>query len=197
MDNGQEKRMIDTYEVLQAIHIGDKEVLFCEDKTAEYRYMCCYYTCGSIVDSAFDGEGSNDYLEIMQLFCERVQGQIEQVRTEQIPGMDIITSDKCYPDDCGESINGKVVAMSADSLRGEYRSADRQLYLVTGGFGAEANSRGSAVYCTNLYHGGHARFERRDVQGIVKAEHMPEWTHKKLEALKKIQARKRSEQEAR
>lgn len=42
------------------------------------------------------------------------------------------------------------MAVRAGVLRNEYQTADRQLVLVTGGFGSHANSRGSAVFCTNL-----------------------------------------------
>ena len=70
-------------------------------------------------------------------------------------------------------------------LRSEYQRADRQLYLVTGGFGASANSRGSAVFCKNLHTGEHTRFERRDVLGEVKPERLPDWAKKKSEDLPK------------
>ena len=51
---------------------------------------------------------------------------------------------------------------------------------VVGGFGASANSRGSAVYVTNLYNGKTSRFERCDIQGEVKPEHIPHWALEKL-----------------
>lgn len=57
MDN--EKRVVDTYEVIHAIPIGDKEVLLCEDKSAEHRYMCCYFESNGLVSHAFDGQGGN------------------------------------------------------------------------------------------------------------------------------------------
>ena len=185
-----EKRMIGNYEVLQAIHIGDNEVLFCEDSAAECRYMCCYCTRNEILEQTFDGKGSDDYLEIMQLFCERVQGQIVQAREQHIPDMGVISADMCYPNDRGESIDGKVVVMRADSLRPEYRSAERQLYLVRGGNGARGNARGNAVFCYNLYTGKHTRFERYDVQGVIKPEHMPKWARERLVGLQRGMKRK-------
>ena len=59
---------------------------------------------------------------------------------------------------------------------------DRQLFLVTGGFGASANARGSAVFCKNLYDGKNTRYERMDVLGEVKPERMPDWAKEKAAA---------------
>ena len=54
---------------------------------------------------------------------------------------------------------------------------------VTGGFGASANSRGSAVFCTNLHTGKSTRYERMDVMGEIKPECMPEWAKEKAQEL--------------
>lgn len=78
-----------------------------------------------------------------------------------------ISADQCHKNDFSKSIVGKIVAIRVDALRREYRSADHQLVLVNGGFGASANARGSAVYATNLYSGKESRYERRDVLGEI------------------------------
>jgi len=57
--------------------------------------------------------------------------------------------------------------------------------LVIGGFGAHANSRGSAVYCTHLNNGEHTRFERYQVLGVVKE--LPDWAK---DSLARLQAEK-------
>lgn len=51
---------------------------------------------------------------------------------------------------------------------------------VTGGFGAEANSRGHACYCTNLYSGAVCRIERPYVLGIVPEDRLPDFAKKTL-----------------
>ena len=56
------------------------------------------------------------------------------------------------------------------------------IFLVTGGFGASANARGSAVFCKNLYDGKNTRYERMDVLGEVKPERMPDWAKEKAAA---------------
>ena len=79
-------------------------------------------------------------------------------------------------------INGKIIAINPAVLKPEYQRADRQLHLVTGGFGASANARGSAVFCRNLYDGKNTRYERMDVLGEVKPERMPDWAKEKAAA---------------
>ena len=149
MPKENKARMIGTYEVLQSIHIGDREVLFCEDKTAEQRYACCYYHQGNIIGEATEGEGSNDYLEVMELFCQRVQSQIEQMRAARLPDMEVITADMCHPNEYDQSIDGKVIAIRSEALRPEYRSAEYQIHLVCGGNGAREIALSKTVYCYN------------------------------------------------
>ena len=64
---------------------------------------------------------------------------------------------------------------------------------MTGGFGASANSRGSAVFCKNLYDGKTARYERMDVLGEVKPECMPDWAKEKAEAISRKHKTKEQE----
>ena len=64
-----------------------------------------------------------------------------------------------------------------------------------GGSGASANTRGSAVFCTNLHTGENCRWERYMVMGEVKPECMPEWAKEKAEALKRANKKKNKEAE--
>lgn len=195
-----EKRMAGDYEIIHAIHVGDRELVVGENRNAapDSKYLCGYCVSNEILSQYEDCMVGDDYLEMMELFTERLNGQIAAVRAAQkqvaVP-MEAITAEQCFPNDLSESINGKVVAIKADALRAEYRTADRQLLLVTGGFGANAKSRGSAVFCTNLYHGKHSRWERRDIQGEVKPEHMPDWAKARLAAIQKEQTEKNKDKE--
>jgi hypothetical protein len=91
-----------------------------------------------------------------------------------------ITPEQCTPNDYGENIENKVVAIRASCLWPEYRTADSQLVLATGGFGARANSTGRAVFTVNLYFGKESRWNREDILGVVKPEFMPDWAKEKL-----------------
>ena len=193
------KRMAGCWEILHSLHIGDKEVVFGENKTdsSEARYMCAYCQANDLFRGYDECMASDDYLEIMELYTERITGQIEAVKAEiaekQIP-MTTITAEQCHPNDLSKSIDGKIVAIRADVLRREYQTADHQLVLVRGGFGAQANSRGSAVYVTNLYDGKESRFERRDIQGEIKPEHIPHWALEKAARIRERE-KKRQDQE--
>ncbi len=67
--------------------------------------------------------------------------------------MTVITEEDCIPDHYKNDINGKVIAINPAVLKPEYQRADRQLYLVTGGFGASANAVAALYFARNLYDG--------------------------------------------
>jgi len=176
------KRMAGTYEITQALHIGKREiVLGIDENGTEDKYMCGYYVNNGILENYENCMVSDNYLEIIKLFAERIQEQADLLQTERdmitIP-TDIITAEQCYPNEYSQSINGKVVAIKASSLRHEYQSADRQIVLVNGGSGAEANSRGRAVFTTNLYTGKESRWNRDDILGEIKK--LPDWAKEKI-----------------
>lgn len=110
-----------------------------------------------------------------------MQGK-KQVEKLDIP-ITLITEADCIPDHYSKDINGKIIAIDPKVLKPEFQRADRQLYYVTGGFGASANSRGSAVFCTNLHTGKSTRYERMDVMGEIKPERLPEWAKEKAQEL--------------
>ena len=191
LEDAQRKRMVsDTgYEVKNAIHIGDKEILFAVDEKAAdgMAYFVGDYTENEILGEYSSCQVSNDFLEAMEEFTDRVSKQIEAMREEvkQI-GLppDLFTAEHCYSNDYKKSIDGKVVAIRADVFRPEYRRGDVQLVLVNGGNGARAEPMGRTIYCYHLNDGKHTRFYRSDVQGEVKPECLPEWAEIKAAAIR-------------
>ena len=155
MENNNEKRMAGCWEILHALHIGDKEVVVGENLTApnEARYMCAYCTANDIMRGYNECMASDDYLEIMELYTERITGQIEAVKAEiaerQLPDM-TISADQCHKNDFSKSIVGKIVAIRADALRREYRSADHQLCWSTA-VSAQRQTRGAARCMQLIY----------------------------------------------
>ena len=193
MSDETEKRMAGNYEVTQGIQIGDREVVFGVDETAEMPYLCAFYSSNGIFESYQECMVGDDYAEIMELFADRVKAQCVKVHGEQekvtVP-REKITVDKCIPMfKCGD-IAGKVMAVKPEALRPEYRSAEHQLVLVTGGNGAREHSLGSACFCTNLYTGERSRWERYDMQGEVKPECLPEWAKERFAEIQKQEAAK-------
>lgn len=124
----EEKRMVDTYEVTHAIHVGDREILFAvDDGKTDCPYMVCYCSWDNPlgIEQFFDAAGSDDYLEMMSEFTDRVQAQLEAVKAERnkiaVP-LSPFAPEYCTPNDYGESIENKVVVIRAERLRPEYRS---------------------------------------------------------------------------
>lgn len=180
---GDEKRMADSYEITQAIHVGDKEVVFGIDEhnTKNLKYMCAFYQKNVLFSQYIESMVSDDYLEIMKLFAERVSAQCDRTRAEveqvTVP-IAVIMPEQCVLDDWEKSIAGKVVVLRPEVLRQEYRTANNQLWLCDRGFGTQSKSRGAACYAINLYSGESSRFERRDVLGEMKV--LPEWAKERL-----------------
>ena len=191
----EEKRTIGSYEVTQSIHIGKKEVVFGVNEKEKYPFLVCYCTYDNPLSAAWatDAVGSDDYLEAMQIFMERVQEQVGGVRAEQEQfklDMKPFTIDDCIPDDKSGCIVGKVVVIKAEVNRYEYRHSAYQLVLVDGGHGA-MGGRGQAVFGTCLADGKRARWERFDVLGEIKPECMPDWAKKALAKIKAQEKEKR------
>ncbi len=98
------------WEIIHALHIGDKEVVFGEntiDPAAE-RYMCAYCRSNELFQEYCECVGGDDYLEIMQIYVERINGQIEAVKAE-MAGITVpttpISAKQCFPNDISKSID--------------------------------------------------------------------------------------------
>ena len=90
----------------------------------------------------------------------------------------------CLADSQSMDWGGKVLALRPTSLRDEYKQADTQIFLCSGGFGARADARGRKVYGQFLSDGEQCQFDRQDFLGVVKEEHLPEWALEKLEQIR-------------
>lgn len=194
MEN-EEKRMLGDYEVRQSIHIGKKEVVFGVNEADKYPFMVCFCTYDNPFSLAWATEavGTDDYLEAMQIFTDRVQAQIEVVKEEQSRfdfDMTQFTKDDCIPDNRNESIVGKVVVINTELNRYEYQHSAYQLVLVDGGHGA-IGGRGQAVFGTCLADAKRARWERYDVLGVIKPEKMPDWAKEAVAKIKKQEKAKK------
>ena len=165
-----EKRKVGDYTILCAVNIGSREIILAENEQSANgeRFLCCYGERNDIFEKFTECAVGDDYIDAALFFAERIKQDAERFR-EEVEKLDIpvtvITQADCIPDH-----------------KPEYQRADRQLYYVTGGFGASANARGSAVFCKNLYDGKNTRFERMDVLGEIKPERMPDWAKEKAAA---------------
>ena len=183
MSTNEGKRMAGDYEIIHALHIGDREIVLGENPAGagDERYMCAVCQKNELLASYTEVMVSNDYAELVKLFGERVAEQAEKTRIDlngpKLQGIpnDPITAEGCEVIGHGHDLRGKIVVIKPEVLRPEYRRATCQLQLCTGGFGAAPNSRGSACFCTELYSGKSSRYERRDILGTIAPEALPKW----------------------
>lgn len=202
----EEKRMAGDYTILTGLRVGDQEVVIGENRKAPTgeRFMCAFCQQNEIMRLYSDCMVSDDYLEIAQLYAQRIVEQAEKTRTEfqQLtpPEADItpLTAADCDPITMDDKILDKVIVIKADILRPEYQRATHQLKLCTGGFGAYGRSRGSACFCTDLASGRKSRFECMDVLGTIEPEKLPQWAKDGLaRALAESKEKKDTSKEAR
>ena len=185
-----EKRNIQGYEELYAVRLAGGEVILAVNNDAAEPYMVCDCRNDNLfrADMFDNGEVSADYLEIMREFTKRLADRTDAVAAERmergIPFATLTAAD-CEPKGVDSDLDGRVIVIKVSSFAPEYRSIDSQLALCTGGFGAKPDAIGRAVYCTELYSGKAARWDRSDIAGVLPADRLPDWAHNKFVALQK------------
>lgn len=189
------KRIINDYEIIQSFYVGEKEVVVGENKNAEYKYICGYYESNEIFERINDCRASNDYLDIMTLFCDRAKEQVELCKQTQKTEIGILTPDMYSPVDIYDDLTGKVVVEKIEHLRREYQNAENQFFYVTGGNGAKPNARGTKVFGYSFASKKHCYIRRHDVEGVVDKATLPEWAKTDLAEIQK--QIKREEKEVR
>lgn len=184
--------MAECYKIKQDIHIGDKRVVFGVNPEPTEGYPAylvsfaeTFYELG--FTSYSDSIVSDDYLEAMKLFTERVNGQILSIEQERaqlgIPN-EPMQQDSVIEGSHLEDYTGKVMVVRAEVLRHEYRNMAHQLVLAESGNGCSPKAIGSAVFTTTLATGKPQRFNRVDMLGELRPELVPEWAKAAAEKCK-------------
>ena len=160
-------------------------------------YMEVSYELGL---ARFSGiEGTTEYTEAWEMFIQRLQKQIEQVRAQRQEhhAPQLLTEADCIRDSRAGDYEGKVLVMRPGVLRPEYWNAAHQLYFAVGGNGARAGSHGTKVFCINIYTGEHTYIRRTDVMGAVKPDRLPGWAKEKAAALRQDYQREKAAEKQR
>jgi len=162
---------------------------------SELEYLLQFKNPLEVVADEFDSQVPNDlrHTEMWRIFDkqEALAGGYELVTESTRPSIDTpITTDDCLPDSSGMDFEGQVVAIKAEILYPEYRTASHQLHVAMSGFGCSPTALGRAVICKNIYDGEEVRFNRSDVAGVVKPECLPKWTQEKLTEIPEYKADK-------
>ena len=177
----EDVRKIGEYTVRNAIYMGGKEYVLCENMEDPHGlyYMTCVVRANDFYEYYDEVLSSDNYLKIAKLFTDRISSAIDaQIEEEKAHPPKLMTADMC--DDFREQdLVGKIIVIKADCLHPEYRTEAHQIVLCTGGNGARPNARGNAVFCESLTDGSKARFDRVDILGILKNECYPDWVKEK------------------
>ncbi len=185
-----EKRMIETYEVKNAIHLAGGEVVLAEDTNSHEPFMVCDCSWDNpfSVDVYTNIAVSSDYLEVMKEFLERIARRVEQIEQERsIHGVSNIplTIEDCIPGSQYRNYTDQLIVIRPEKIAPAARTADHQLLLATGGNGCSPDALGRAVFCRNLFTRESMRWERHQVAGIIRPDRIPEWAAERLKTLKK------------
>lgn len=201
----EDKRMIGDYQVINSMYIGHRDIILGEnpDAVKEERYLCCYVEQTSLFERYTEAVASDDFAEIVKIYGERMTRAAEDfIKEEETAKAEIgeneeIANGKCTKITWEESIENKVIVIKGNVLRPEFRHASHQLYLCTGGFGAQPNARGRTCYCTSLFDGRKTSYYRSDVLGVIEPENLPEWAQKGLAKALEINQEERKPPEER
>ena len=176
-----EKRTVCGYEVHFAMHVGEREVVFLLDPSStETPYMVGYCEGDSAfgIERLVEAVGSDDYLEAVEEFLKRVQGQVDQLRSDRKlfdEPQEVFGAAQCLPGGMKHNIESKVVILKPEVLRHEYRNIANQLVYVTGGNGASPDGHGTAVFCKSVFNGENRSYRRHQVLGVLDPAQAPQW----------------------
>ena len=151
----EETRKIGDYSVKYSVYIGHKDIALGENPNADKdeRYMCCFVETNAIFERYSGVLVSDDFAEIAKVFGQRVADAAEEIIQEneracqEVGTNEELTTNSCKPISYEDSIENKVVVVKGSILRPEFRHANHQLMLCTGGFGAQAVPA-AAFLCT-------------------------------------------------
>jgi len=180
-----EKRNIEGYIERFSIDLAGESVVIAENKTNDYPYLVCNIKRDNPlgIEERYNGSVTGNYNEAVREYTQRVETllvALEQERRSSGLPFHTLTAKDCIPNKRTADWENKLIIVKADILAPEYRSAEHQLVLCMGGFGAKANARGNAVYVKELFSGKECRYDRYQIEGLANPRKMPDWVDEKL-----------------
>jgi hypothetical protein len=176
---------IDGYTEKFSVALAGREVILAVDETQDVPYLVCTARRDNPLGATQYTEDSvtYDYIDAMRDFVDRVDTLLVSLEKERAAFPTIqptLTAADCVKGGLEADLTGKVVVIKPDVLSPEYRTANHQLKIVQGGFGANPNARGNAVFCKDLHSDKETRFERYDIAGVIDPARLPQWAKDKL-----------------
>jgi len=191
--------VIDGYKEMDKTNINGRLLIIAENPEAtegKHRYMVGEYSINNLFATLRTQHicTTNDYFYALSEYTNIVQSNIQYATAQRDTrnkeyGIDepmTLTADHCIKDGLKDNLKDKVIIIKADVFIAECSTADYQLQICKGGFGANPNARGSAVICENLFTGKSSRFERDEVLGVADVDKLPEWAVKRIALLEAI-----------
>ena len=88
--------------------------------------------------------------------------------------------ESCIESDEPIDYAGKLLILSPNVLKDQYKTPEDQLFYATGGFGCDPTKMGRKVFGFFLKDGEETHFARGDFLGVIKDECIPDWAYDKL-----------------
>jgi len=179
------------FDITNEVRFGGKTLVlgFNPNENAKLPYMTCFKETNLVHDVVFtDVFVSDDYLEVMDMFSERLRNAVRHVRgarnKRNVP-FSTLTAAHCLPDELRENLTGKLIVIAPSSLAPEYRTSDFQLGFAVSdsecGHGAECRK----ILFRELFSGKTAEWSFKDILGVTNPEKLPAWAKKKLKNYRK------------
>lgn len=183
-----ETRKAGDYTVINSIKIGGKEIVIGEnmkDKDGNF-YLVADYECNEIFERYVNAYVSDDYLEMVELYTQRITEEVERLKQSRTEiNLNVIDKAACVPIG-NEEFVGEIIVIKPDTLSPEYRNEACQIIKCTGGNGAKADGLGTSVFGREMFSGDDVKYRRANVMGILKKENYPKWLNELFECEKEM-----------
>jgi hypothetical protein len=178
------------YQDINRVRINNGEVILAENLRAELRYLVMEKRFTESYNASGDNVLSigytNDYLEAMIEFAEKVQQNVDCVKTrretlQSLYGVEplTLTAAHCVQDGLADGLKGKLIILKPEALDPEEHTADHQLRICTGGLGSQPGAFEGAVFSKDLFYGSETCYERNDILGVANINRLPKWAKTK------------------
>ena len=91
-----------------------------------------------------------------------------------------VGSETVLPESYYENYEGKLLVLTPEALKEEYRFEEFQYFFAQSGFGCDPSKLGTKVFGRFLIDGEETAFRRGSFMGIADTEKLPDWAKEKL-----------------
>jgi len=182
----RDKHNIEGYEETLSVQIGSRRILFAELPTSDKPYFISTIRWDNFlgIEEYSDGIATDGYVEAIRIFAKRIDALAEVLENERresgLPIQTLTVADCMEGSQHVEWEDGELIIVRPEALAPEYRSAEHQLALCLGGFGASPDGSGRAVFVKELYSGKEYRYNRPQIAGLADLAKLPTWAKDKL-----------------